>query len=264
MKKIFIFRFLVSICFFCCAGAAQAVTYASMSPVPTEIIYALNAEENLLGVSSACNYPSQAKDKPIIGDTYFVNMELLIKLKPDYLFAMNSTQAQLGALSMTKTKPVYFEFKNIEEIYDGIRKIAKLTHTEKNASKLIQNIQENIAENKTSTPKKILYIIQLNPLITIGSESFITDIIKKSGHSSVTESIPQYYPSISTEFAIKSNPDVVVVSFPSDHKRLQKLFPNSNILYLSDAQRDIINRSGPRIYEAVKLFAELDFAENPF
>ena len=261
--KISIFKYLISILLMFVGVSCNASTYASLSPVPTEIVYALGAEDNLLGVSNTCNFPKEVKEKEIIGDTYFVNMEKLITLKPDYLFAMTSAKPKLGELALTKTKPIYFEFTTIEDIYKAIHRIAELTEKRENADNLISKIKTEIEINKTQNPQKILYIVQTNPLITIGNKSFITDIIKKSGHTSVTENINHYYPNITLEYALKTKPDVIIICFPTDTEKIRKLFPDSKFLYLSVEQRDIINRSGPRIYEAVKLFARLDFSENP-
>ncbi len=253
--KISIFKYLISLSIIFGGLNSLASTYVSLSPVPTEIIYALDAQNNLLGVSTTCNFPKEAKEKPIIGDTYFVNMEMILKQKPDYLFSMSSAKPMLGQLSQTKTKPVYFEFTKIEEIYDAINLIAELTEKEENAPKLIANIKKKVEQNKTKNPKKILYIVQTNPLITIGNKSFITDIIEKSGHKSVTSDINHYYPNITIEYAMKTNPDIVVVCFPTDMEKIKQLLPNSKFIYLTKEERDIINRSGPRVYEAVKLFA---------
>lgn len=261
--KTFIFKYLISSIILISGINCFASTYASLSPVPTEIIYALDAQDNLLGVSTTCNFPQEVKEKPIIGDTYFVNMEKLITLKPNYLFAMTSAKPKLSELVLTETKPIYFEFTTIEDIYEAIEQIAKLTNKEANATKLISKIKTEIEQNKTNNPQKILYIVQTNPLITIGNKSFITDIIKKSGHTSVTENINHYYPNITIEYALKTKPDVIVVCFPTDMEKIKKLFPNTKFLYLTDKQRDIINRSGPRVYEAIKMFAELNFKENP-
>lgn len=263
MKKIFIYRYVISFVLFLIGNITLASTYVSLSPVITEIIYSLGAENNLLAVSSTCNYPEKVKEKPIIGDTYFVNMEMIVSLQPDYLFAMTSAKPKLGELSLTKTKPVYFEFTNIEEIYSTINNIAKITNSEKNAQKLIKDIKQNIEGNKTNNPKKILYVVQTNPLVTIGSESYITDIIEKSGHISITSDIPYYYPNITLEYVLEKNPDVIIICFPSDVEKLKELFPKSRILYLSLKQRDIINRPGPRVAEAVKLFSKLNFSEEP-
>jgi ABC-type Fe3+-hydroxamate transport system substrate-binding protein len=105
--------------------------------------------------------------------------------------------------------------------------------------------------------KKILYLVQSTPMISIGNKSFITDVIKVSGQNSITKDFNSYYPTISEEFAIKSNPDVVVVSFYSDTQLIKKFFPNSKIIFMSQEQNDIINRPGPRINKSIKFFANL-------
>ena len=236
---------------------AMAATCASLSPVFTEIVYALNAQDNLVGVSSVCNYPKAAKQKPIIGDTYYVNTEMLVKLKPDYLFAMKSNKPKLGELYLTKTKPIYFDFVNINDIYKSVEKIGEITQKQDNAEILVKNIKAKIDKYKTSNPQRILFLVQTNPEITIGKYSFITDIIRKSGHKSITEDINFAYPEISMEYAIKNNPDVIVMAIPSDVGKLKRLFPKTKIIYLTQEELDIITRPGPRVYEAVKIFSQI-------
>ena len=260
-----IFKYLISLLIITFGiNGAEASTYASLSPVFTEIIYALDAQDNLLGVSSVCNYPKEAKQKPVIGDTYYVNAEMLVKLKPDYLFATESNKPKLGELYLTSTKPVYFNFFNINDIYNSVEQIGKITQRQDNAELLIKNIKNKIDKYKTKTPKKILFLIQTNPEITIGKNSFITDIIRKSGHKSITENINFPYPEISLEYALKNKPDVIIMAYPTDVSRLKRLFPNTKILYLSRYESDIIMRPGPRVYEAVKIFSEIDVPNNSY
>lgn len=254
--KISIFKFLISISLLL-SFSASASTYVSLTPVLTEIIYALDGKENLLGVSNVCNYPTESKEKEIIGDTYYVNMEKIVNLKPDYLFSMHSNKPLLGQLSFTKTKPVYFEFSSIDDIYEGIKKIAGLINKEENAQKLINDIQEKINKNKTKNPKRILYVVQTNPLITIGNKSYINDVIEKSGHISTTSNINHYYPNITLEYALEVNPDVFVICYNDDISKLKKLFPKAKFVFLNEQQQDIVNRPGPRVHEAVKLFSDL-------
>ncbi len=257
MTKTSIFKFLISFFLFVCANSASAHTFVSLSPVPTEILYALGADDTLLGVSSACDYPLNVKNKPIIGDTYFVNMEMIVKLKPDYLFAMKSAQPMLGELALTKTNPVYFEFSSLDDIYSAIIKIAELSGKNKAGQTLVQNIKTKISKYKTKNPKKILYVVQTKPLITIGSESFITDVIEKSGHKSVGSLIKQSYPTISLEYALNEKPDVIVICYGAETPEMKKLFPSAKFIYLTKEQRDLINRPAPRIWQAVKFFAEI-------
>ena len=92
---------------------------------------------------------------------------------------------------------------------------------------------------------------------------FITDIINKSGHKSVTDDIEHYYPNITLEYIIKTKPDLILVCFESDMSKIQKLLPEVPIIFLTKQEQDIINRSGPRVYEAIKMFADLDFTNEP-
>ena len=251
--KISMFKFLISLSLLLLP--CYASSYVSISPVLTEIIYSLSAQDNLLGISSVCNYPEETKKKPIIGDTYFINMEKIIKLKPDYIFSMESNKPMLAPIYQTKTKPIYFEFKSIEDIYLGIEKIAKLTSKENEAKKLINDIKNKIEKNRTKKPKKILYIVQFNPLITIGNKSYINDVIKKSGHINVTSDINFSYPNITLEYTLKSNPDVVILCYNDGIDKIKKLFPKAKIIQLTKEEQDIINRPGPRVFEAIKLFS---------
>ena len=253
--KISIFKFLISLSllFLPC----YATNYISISPVLTEIIYSINAQENLFGVSSVCNYPDDVKNKPIVVDTYFVNMEKIIQLKPDYLFSMESNKPMMAPVYQTKTKPVYFEFSNIDDIYKGIEKIAIIASKEDGAKILIQNIKNKIEKNKSNNPKKILYIVQFNPLIVVGKKSYINDVIEKSGHINVTSEINFSYPNITLEYALKSNPDVVILCYNDGEEKIKKLFPKAKIVQLTKEEQDIINRPSPRVWQAVEIFSRM-------
>ena len=255
MIKTFIFRFLISLSLL--VMPTYALDYASLSPVLTEIIYALKGQDDLLGVSSVCNYPQDVKNKEIIGDTYFVNMEKLIKLKPDYLFSMISNKPLLGQLSLIDVKPIFFEFSSIEDVYNGITTIGQIINKKEESINLNNEIKSKIKQNKTNTPKKILYIVQFNPLITIGNKSYINDIIEKSGHINVASDIAFYYPNITLEYAIKAKPDVVVLCYNDGIDEIKKYFPNSDVVQLNKKEQDIVNRPGPRVWQAVEIFSKL-------
>ena len=240
-----------------CASPVFAKTFMSLTPVATEIIYALGAEDKLLGVSSACDYPQDVKNKKIVGDTYFVNMEYIVRTKPDYMLAMQSAKPMLGELSLTKTEPVYFDFSTVEDIYSAIFKISDLLNKKSEAKILVDDIKSKIAKYQTKKTKKILYVVQTAPLITVGKQSFITDVISKSGHKSITSHIDHYYPTISLEYALKSSPDVIIICFGTETQQMKLLFPQAEFIYLTKEQQDLINRPAPRIWQAVKFFSQI-------
>lgn len=258
----FLTKLILIICIFlssCNAYAklVNAPTFVSLTPVTTEIMYAIGAQNSLIGISTRCNYPAETKNKEKVGDNFFLNKEKIIRLNPDYILAIDSSQPILNDFSKTGIKPIFFKFNNIESIYKNILEIGKLTNKEKNAHLLVKNINAKINLYKAPHPKKILYLIQPEPMITIGNKSFITSVIKKSGHICVTDQLKSDYPIISKEYAIKTKPDIIIVTFKTDITPIKKLFPDSKIIFLTKTQRDILNRPGPRVYEGVRFFSEL-------
>lgn len=88
-------------------------------------------------------------------------------------------------------------------------------------------------------------------------KSYINDLIEKSGHISVTSNINFSYPNISYEFLLQEKPDIIVVLYANDVSKIKKILPKAKIIFLTKYQQDIINRPGPRIYQAIEFFANL-------
>lgn len=236
---------------------AEAKTFVSLSPALTEIMYAIGAESDLVGVSTECNYPAQAKQKKQLGNAYYINKEAILQIHPDYVLLADGAASAVQKFDKTGVKPIVFKMQSVNSIYDTILEMGKMTGKNENAKSLVSSLKSDISNSKTTNPKKVLYLIQLNPLITIGSKSFISDMIKTSGQISVTEDLNAFYPAVSAEYLLKLNPDVIVVSIKSDDTTLKKLFPNTKIIYLTKEQNDLVNRPATRINKAVKFFAEL-------
>ena len=55
----------------------------SLAPSITEMLFALQMGERVVGVTSYCDFPAAAKTKEKVGDTLKPNLERLIALKPD-------------------------------------------------------------------------------------------------------------------------------------------------------------------------------------
>lgn len=261
MKTKFIYKLIISLIFFCnlTTGVfAKEVTFVSLAPSITEIVYALGAEDGLLGVSTECNYPKEAQEKPKIGNTYFLNKEMLIKLKPDYLLTVEGAQFKNTKISdKIPVTTLCFTMESVNAVYETVLAIGKLTGKEENALKIVKKLSSEIDSIKPLKQLRILYLIQLNPIITIGNKSYISDIIRKSGQINVTDGLNSFYPAVSYEYILNSKPDIIIISFKSDYEKIEKLFPDTKIMFLTDEQNSLINRPGPRINKSVEFFANL-------
>ena len=256
------YKFLISILttiLICNISNAQDTnkTFVSLSPALTEIMYAIGAEDMLLGVSTSCTYPKDAKNKEKIGDSFFINEEKIIQIKPNYILALDSSEFALSKFKKLNITPICLKYKSIDDIHKNILELGDMTNKKINAKQLVEESSQKIASIKSHTPKRILYLVQTEPMITIGQKSFISDVIKKSGHISITENLNSYYPVVTEEFLINEVPDIIVVSNFTNNSRVKKIFPKTKIIVMPNELNDIINRPGPRIYKSVEFFAEL-------
>jgi len=238
-------------------------TFVSLSPAMTEIMYAIGAESSLLAVSNYCTYPEGAKGKEKIGSTYSINEEKILKLKPDYILAPDSSEVFLSKFKRLNIIPLCFKYPDIQSIYNNILMLGNLTGQRSRADEVVRFSKERIdkarkkAQSEGRTNRKILYLVQARPMITIGKKSFITELIEKSGNYSATSGLDSYYPVILEEYAIKLKPDIVVLSYFTDEKEVKKFFPKTKIVKMNAEQNDIINRPGPRVYKSVEFFSSL-------
>ena len=260
MKKNFIYKFLISFIFSSFTFASVCLsepTFVSLSPALTETMFAINAQNMLKGVSTACTYPEEAKTIDKIGDNFFINQEKILSIKPDYILALDSSTFAVNKYKRFGIKPICFQNQDIESILNNILDIGKMTGKNKEAHEVVEFAKKKIVLANKNRNKKILYLVQTTPMISIGKKSFISDIIDKSGNISVTKDLNSFYPIISEEYAIAQKPDIIVLSFFSSDERIKKLFPNAKIIFINNEQNDIINRPGPRIYKSVEFFSEL-------
>ena len=249
------------ISFLLCPVFAQEHSFVSIVPSLTEIMYAIDAQNMLKAVSSQCNFPEDAKQKPIIGDFFFVNEDMLLNIHPDYLLTGSLPDSAFNKYEKLGIKTLSFKYSNINSIYDNIITLGKLTDKEKNAEILVQNIKSKIikARELNKNPhKKILYVISMKPFRTIGAKSFISSVITESGHNSVTQELNTDYPVVSLEYVINKNPDIVIIDYHCvDNKDVQLFFPKAKIIKMTKEQADIIDRPSPRVYKSVEFFASL-------
>ncbi len=265
MRKTFLYKFLISLALlfilqgkaFCNEGP-KAVKLISLAPSITEIVYYLGLDKDLIGISKSCNYPADTKNKEVVSDLYSINKERILELYLENgrrlkILALISAKPFLNELSYLDIIEVnYFEFKNVSDINKAISKFEEMYGVPAPPLKL--------PPPTTIRPKKILYLIQTNPIITIGKDSYIADVITHSGNISVTAGLKGEYPAVSKEYIASLKPDIVIIDNYGSADKLSELkafHKGVKFVQLNQAQKDIINRPGPRVVEAVKVFGEL-------
>lgn len=189
----------------------------TLAPNLTEIIYAIGAGDLLVGNTTYCDYPEQAKGVQKVGDTLQPNIERILALRPNLIFISTSSQLEAFARQLSEHGiPVYVsDPHDLEGVIYSIENIGKLLHREEQASDLVGKLRGRItaveAVVKSRKPVRVFYQLSAEPLYTAGRDAFVTDLIKRAGGVSVTAEVPEAWPRYSQESAVAAQPDAIVL-----------------------------------------------------
>ena len=247
----------------------------SLSPSNTEILFALGAGDRVVGVTSYCDYPEEAKKVEKMGDYEGPNMELIMKAQPDVVLAGYVQEELVKNLERMGIPVIVTEAESFEAIYQSISLIGKVTGTDAEAEKITAEMKSKIAEIEAKTKDKekptVFYLVWKDPLMTAGSKTFINDVIKAAGGINIAEKVDGWA-KYSAEELIKDNPEILVAALHSTDKGMTKEDLSKNQIFsklecvkkgkvyvMSDD--NIISRPGPRIVKAIEEMAGVFYEE---
>ena len=183
----------------------------------TEIIYALNAGQNLVGRDSTSSIPSQVKVLPDIGYMRQLNTEGILALKPTRIIATQVAQPAI-VLEQLKSAGVKIDQVplqySVESVMEKILTIGKLLDSEQQAVALSEKFT-NEMQAVDNSPKdvKILFILTrsgMNQMVA-GKDTVADTAIQLVGAKNAMGNVSRFVP-ISQEGVIAANPDLVVVT----------------------------------------------------
>jgi iron complex transport system substrate-binding protein len=140
----------------------------SVAPSPTEILFAVGAGSQIVGVDNYSDYPAEAKSLPQIG-SYTLNMEVIMSLKPDLIVSSDLVpRAQLDQLEAQGVPYFIFATRTMEDVIKDLRLAGSLTGHSLEAESLVAGLQAriNAVTNKTLAAgvEKVRTYIEYYPL----------------------------------------------------------------------------------------------------
>ena len=262
MKKIILLNLFFWL--FMNAAVQAQPRYVSLAPSTTEILFALGLDQEIVGVSSYCNYPAQVKNKTRVGDFSSPSLEKIISLKPDYIFCTGLEQAPVIAQLKGLNLNVYVaDPANFEELFNTINRIGRITNRPREAYVLIEKMKADIKEitdrvKLIPEDKKIKVFIEIwhEPLMTAAKGSFVDELITLAGGINIAHDLIRPYCNFSAEKVINLNPQCIILAYMDRESPLRlvkqrfgwdKIDAVRNERVFNDISPDILLRPGPRI-----------------
>jgi len=264
LKK-FYFRFIItvlciiSVVVYCNeTSEKKSFKIVSLSPAMTEVLFSLGAREDIVGVTTFCNYPEEARKLYKVGDFSNPSVERIVGLKPD-LVIVNLPEQMKTKQMLEKLKINIFVSSpnSLNDIYKEIVALGKIIKKEKSADSLVNYIHSNIKQSKFHRKKKVYIELSARPIVTVGRESFLNELLEMAGAKNIFFDLKKEYPVVSQEEVIRRDPEIIILLHPEDIKdRLgwNKITAIKNKKIYKNLNQDYLLRPGPRL---VKGFKEL-------
>lgn len=247
---------------------AKVERFISLAPNLTEIAYAVGAGDRLVGNTTFCDYPEQARQVQKVGDTLQPSIERILALRPQLVLVSTASQLEIftkqledHGISVYVTDP-----QDLEGVFHSIEDLGRLLNQETRAEETVRQLRTratSVSEAlKSAPPIRVFYQLSAEPLYTAGRDSFVTDLIQRAGGVSVTSDVPEAWPRYSQEAAVAARPAAIILptdgSMGSANSELATGLRRSPAALSGKVYRingDYLSRPGPRAVDGLESLA---------
>ena|SRR5215831_6307360 len=173
----------------------------SLVPSQTELLFDLGLNKEVAGITRFCVHPgSWSEQKAIVGGTKSVKKEVIDAIKPDLILANKEENVKEQIEELSLQYPVWVsDVNNLRTALHMIGQVGLITGTSSCADSLIEEIKSGFETIIPVTQQpSTCYLIWKRPLMTIGGDTFIHDMLTRCGFQNMFANQTRY-PEITIE-----------------------------------------------------------------
>ncbi|MBI4001434.1 MAG: cobalamin-binding protein [Nitrospira defluvii] len=251
--------------------AKAPMRVVSLAPSITEMLFALGLDEQIVGVTEFCDFPAAAAAKPKIGYAN-PNLESLIALRPDMIIAPREFHRAnvLAKLDELKVPVFLLDASSLENIFSHIHQLGRIFDRSTIAHALTLAMRKQMADISSrveSLPRtRVLYVLNSQPLITVGPGSYIHQMIGLVGGINIASGASTPYPRLTMETVLKEDPEVLIFpmgsveTVPRSEQQEWRRWTTLTAVQqnrLREVSANALNRPGPRVMEGLEELAKV-------
>jgi iron complex transport system substrate-binding protein len=250
--------------------ATSAQRIVSLAPSLTETLFAIGAGGQLVAVTDYCDHPPEAGEKPSVGGMTNPNIETIIALSPDLILLskQGNLRKDFDLLHNLDASVFVSNPRTLSGIRRSIRQLGTLTGHAAEAESLLVSLQakeDSLRKLAGSPAARTLLIVSLQPLIVVGKNTFINQLLEAAGAENLASDLSSPYPTYSREALAAENPDVIILMSDAlaDTSAPEKLFPEWERLRatrnncVAVVNSDLVSRPGPRAWDGLEALVHI-------
>lgn len=113
----------------------------------TEILYLLDEQDRIVGVSGYAHRPSEAHSKPRVAAFRDANFEAILDLRPDLILTFSDVQAEITRQLVLRGATVLnFNQRSVAEIFEMIAILSRIVGKQEAGETLIEELRHGLAD----------------------------------------------------------------------------------------------------------------------
>jgi len=244
----------------------------SLAPNITEIIFSIQREDLLVGVSRFSDFPEAAREIPKVGSYIQLDLERIVSLRPDLCIAIKDGNPREVAMRLEELGiPVYaVNPQRLDSILETVSEIGALLNAEDQADRLtaqlrgrIRHIDELVA-GATYRPG-VFFQIGVSPIVSAGTDTFIHELVERAGGRNLAGT-ERGYPQFSREQVLGLSPEVLIITSMARGALFEevrsewlewKSMPAARDERIYIQESNLFDRPSPRLVEGLELLTRL-------
>lgn len=187
----------------------------SLTPSTTEILFALDVGDRVVGVSRFCDFPPAARTRPRVGGFTDPSLEAILALTPDLVVGARgpTNRGVVEALAARGVATAFPPDGDLDDVRASIRTLGALAGAGRRADALVAAIDADLLAIRAALagrrPVRTLVVLGSRPLAVAGPGGFLDDMLRAAGGENVVAEGPPW-PTIGVERVLELAPEVIV------------------------------------------------------
>lgn len=250
----------------------------SLVPSMTEVLFAIGAGDEVVGVSSYDRFPPEVMSKPRVGALIDPDFERILSLKPDLVVVYSTQNDLIDRLKRVGIAMFVSKHAGLSDVTASIRELGARLGRSERASQVAGAIERDLAEIRTRVggrprPKTALIFGRepgtLRAIYASAGVGFMHDMLLAAGGDDAFGDVKRENLQVTVEVLLARAPEVIIEVHPAEGWTPERLLKEQTVwnslssLPAVKSKRvhlladDRLWAPGPRVAEGARRLAEL-------
>jgi iron complex transport system substrate-binding protein len=247
---------------------SEPMTIVSLAPSMTEMIFAFDLQDRLIGRTDYCDYPLEALEIESVGSLREPNIEAIIGMNPDLvLMSTHASEEVLAFFEEADIKVAILTAQdNFEGVYDIMTQVGMVFNLENEGVTMIDNMKNEVAQLTAAvedvTPQSVYYVVGYGESDwTATGDTFIHQMLEMAGGKNIAAEATGW--SYNLETIIEKDPYYIICSELFETKEdISSLDGYKDLTAVKEGRLltidpDLLSIQGPRLAEGLRALIEL-------